>query len=166
MLQIFKIKTVNKNFPLQSLYRSHKNFALRAEEELKRAERYSEFLSLIIIDLKSLRKFVAKWTKKSYENQKDFFTDLERLIKKSVRETDVVSGFEDDKLGLLLSETPKQGADCLVKRLNESLRYFVSNSFKIPQEWQPCYEIVSFPEEKDGRERFLSYIQNDFISSQ
>jgi GGDEF domain-containing protein len=166
MLQIFKIKTVDKNFPLQRLYRSHRNFALRAEEELKRAERYSEFLSLIIIDLKSLKRFSAKGMSKHYKNQKDFFIDLERFIKKSVRETDIVSGFEDDKLGLLLSETPEAGADCLVKRLNESLNYLVSNSFEIPQEWQPCYEILSFPEKEDARERFLSYIQNNFISSQ
>ena len=127
-------------------------------------QRYSEFLSLIVVDLKSLKKFALSGKTKYYRNPEGFFIDLEKLIKNSVRETDIVSGFENDKLGLLLSETPEDGADCLVKRLDENLKCFVSNYFKVPHEWRPCYEIVSFPEKEDAREEFSSFVQNNFLS--
>ena len=49
---------LDRNTPFQEdldnlnyIFKSHKNFSLRAVQELKRAERYSEFISLILIDM-------------------------------------------------------------------------------------------------------------------
>ena len=36
---------------LEEIYKSHRLFGLQALKELKRAERYCEFLSLVILDL-------------------------------------------------------------------------------------------------------------------
>lgn len=155
-----------KGVPLKRLYRSHKNFGLRATEELRRAKRYSEFLSLILLDLKSLNGLV-----KNYKNPKKFFHDLEKFIRISVRETDIVSGLEDQRLALLLFETPKDGAFCLSKRLNQEIKYFIENSINGPksktsQNLKIKTKIVSFPEEDLGEKQFLNFVQNNFICQQ
>jgi hypothetical protein len=87
------------------------------------------------------------------------------MIRKSVRETDIVSGFEKNKLGLLLFETPLDGAYCLTKRLGERIKDFVSGSVKTPQRWQVPMEVVSFPEKESSEETFLSSIRNHFFLS-
>jgi hypothetical protein len=51
-----KVNTLGRD-----LYRPHQIFGLRAKEELKRAERYSDFLSLIVVDITSLIKFARKY---------------------------------------------------------------------------------------------------------
>ena len=139
-------------------YKRHRNFGLRAKQELKRAERYCEFLSLLVVDLSSLAKFAKGGAMKSYQRVETFFEELERLVKGSVRETDLVSGVEDQKLLLLLSETPKEGAKSLSKRLGERVKYFVSSTLKTPPGWQVPMNILSYPDRK-GKDKFLGFIQ-------
>jgi len=139
-------------------YKDHRSFALRAEHELKRAERYCEFLSLLIIDLSSLSKFAKRGALKSYRRMGVFLEELEGLVQKSVRETDLVSGIEDHKLLLLLSETPKEGARSLAKRLGERVKYYISNAVKTPPGWHVPMNIFSYPD-RGGKGRFLNFIQ-------
>lgn len=160
-----------KGVPLKRLYRSHKNFGLRATEELRRAKRYSEFLSLILLDLKSLNGLVKNSGIKNYKNPRNFFSGLEKFIRISVRETDIVSGLEDQRLALLLFETPKDGAFCLSKRLNQEIKYFIENSINGPkskasQNLKIKTKIVSFPDEDSGENQFLNFVQNNFICQQ
>ena len=143
---------------LVELHRSHKIFGLRTKQELKRAERYCEFLSLMMIDITSLTKFAQK-SSKFKRNLTGLQQNLENTIRKNVRETDIVSRFENNRLALLLSETSKEGANCVCKRLKEEIKTFASDSIKIPQSWEAPMEIVSFPDKEDGRERFLAFTQ-------
>jgi GGDEF domain-containing protein len=151
--------------PEQNLYRPHTIFGLRAREELKRAERYSDFLSLIVIDVTSLAKFARKHGLQKFAFPKELFENLEEMIRKSVRETDIISGLEKNKLGLLLFETPLEGANCLVKRLGERIKDFVSGSVRTPQGWQIPMEVASFPEKESSEKTFLSFVKNHFRSS-
>jgi hypothetical protein len=80
------------------------------------------------------------------------------LILKSVRETDLVSGVQDQRLLLLLSETPKEGAKSLAKRLGERVKYYISNAIKTPPGWQVPMNIFSYPDRK-GKDKFLGFIQ-------
>jgi len=143
---------------MDQFYKIHRNFGLRAKHELKRAERYCEFLSLLIIDLSSLSKFAKRGALKSYRRMEVLSQELEALILKSVRETDLVSGVQDHKLLLLLSETPKEGAKSLAKRLGERVKYYISNAIKTPPGWQIPMNIFSYPDRK-GKDKFLSFIQ-------
>jgi len=143
---------------IAEFHRSHKIFGLRAKQELKRAERYCEFLSLVIIDITSLSKFTEK-TNKITKKTQGLQRNLEDMVREGVRETDIVSQFENNRLALLLPETPKEGADCAYKRLKEEIKAFASSFFRIPQEWEAPAEIVSFPDKEDGRERFLAFAQ-------
>jgi GGDEF domain-containing protein len=143
---------------MDQFYKKHRNFGLRAKHELKRAERYCEFLSLLIVDLSSLSKFAKRGALKSYRRMEVLSQELEALILKSVRETDLVSGIEDHKLLLLLSETPKEGARSLAKRLEERVKHYVSNTLQTPPGWQIPMNIFSYPDRK-GKDKFLSFIQ-------
>ncbi len=143
---------------LVEFHRPHGIFGLRTNQELKRAERYCEFLSLVMIDIASLTRFPQK-VNKSRQDFCEIQQELENIIRKSVRETDVVSGFEDNRLALLLSETPREGANCLCDRLREGIKAFASNLIKVPHSWEVPVEIVSFPDKEDGRERFLAFTQ-------
>lgn len=143
---------------LVEFHRPHKIFGLRTQQELKRAERYCEFLSLVVIDITSLSKFAQK-KNKVLQNSKELEQDLENMIRKSVRETDIVSKFEKNRLALLLSETPKEGANCVCRRLEDEIRMFASSSLKVPQGWKTPTQIVSFPDKENGKERFLAFVQ-------
>ncbi|MCJ7507474.1 MAG: diguanylate cyclase [candidate division Zixibacteria bacterium] len=153
-----KEKKCEATNPLVEFHRPHKFFGLRTEQELKRAERYCEFLSLMVIDISSLSKFVQK---KNITEQrlKELEGNLESIVRKNVRETDIVSKFEKNRLALLLSETPKEGANCVCGRLEEEIRAYASDIFKTPQDWKAHIEIVSFPDKENGRERFLAFAQ-------
>lgn len=157
--------TLKSDTPERSLYRPHRIFGLRAREELKRAERYSDFLSLIVIDVTSLAKFARKYGLQNFAFPRELFKNLEEMIGKSVRETDIISGLEKNKLGLLLFETPLEGANCLAKRLGERIKDFVSGSVRTPQSWQISMEVASFPEKESSEKTFLSFVRSHFSSS-
>lgn len=150
------------NISEKNLYRPHQIFGLRAHEELKRAERYADFLSLVIIDITSLIKFARKYGVQDLVAPNELLGNLESMIRKSVRETDIISGFEKNRLGLLLFETPLDGANCLAKRLGERIKDFVSGSVKTPQLWQVPMEVASFPEKENSEKTFLSFVRNHF----
>lgn len=160
---VFQMKLKLKpNISEKDLYRPHQIFGLRAKEELKRAERYSDFLSLIVIDTTSLVKFARKYGTENFTVPKELLGNLESVIRKSVRETDIISGFEKNRLGLLLFETPLNGANCLAKRLGEKIKDFVSGTVKTPQHWQVPMEVISFPEKENSEETFLSFVRTHF----
>lgn len=141
--------------------RNHRNFGLWAKLELKRAERYCEFLSLLVLDFSSLSKFARMGAVRSYCRIETLLEDIEKRIcdrrSRIVRETDVVSGVANHRLLLLLPETPKEGAVVLAKRLKDDLKNIISSSLKTPPGWQLSMDILSYPDRK-GKERLMGFI--------
>jgi|SRR3972149_758004 len=153
----------NLNRSFEELFKSHRNFGLQALKELKRAERYCEFLSLVILDLASLAesrpKFLAKF---SPLQRGGYLKELREFISSSVRETDLVSGFEENRLGLLLAETPQEGAKSLAKRLEEGIRFFLREKLQLTSPVPLPLKIVSYPDKLKGKEEIHATIQ-EFI---
>jgi hypothetical protein len=90
-------------------------FLEKVDLELKRAERYSVFVSLVVFDLAFL--------------ESHFGADAGGLVRRlstdaarNVREIDVISVIDDNKLVLLLPETPRQGAEIAGRRVSELLK--------------------------------------------
>lgn len=90
-------------------------FLEKVDLELKRAERYSVFVSLVVFDLTFL--------------ESHFGADAGALVRRlsteasrNVREIDVISVIDDNKLVLLLPETPRQGAEIAGRRVSELLK--------------------------------------------
>lgn len=150
----FKEELDNLNY----IFKSHKNFSLRAVQELKRAERYSEFVSLILIDLE-------KWLGPLSKKQKEAFRsgnweqELYDLVKRETRQTDVISGLENDKMALLLTETSNEGAKLLAKRLTEEIALFLAAERKKLLDPKALMKIVSFPDKEKGKVKFLSVVK-------
>ena len=93
----------------------HSSFTEIVGSELKRAERYSIFVSLGVMDLSSARK-------DSNGASQDILSSLLQVVKKNIRDVDSVSYINGCKLGLLFPETPRQGAEKVVKRVAELVR--------------------------------------------
>jgi GGDEF domain-containing protein len=78
--------------------------------ELRRAERYSIFVSLGVMDLSSTRM-------DSNNTGQDDLLSLLQVVRKNIRDVDYASYISGSKLGLLFPETPRQGAETVVKRV-------------------------------------------------
>ncbi len=90
----------------------------RLEEEMKRAKRYSLFLSLVLINIKSLSKEIRK---NGVENLGEKLRHLGKFIQANMRDTDIISQFDQDIFALILPETNIEGANTLSERLKEQI---------------------------------------------
>lgn len=90
-------------------------FVDRVGVELKRAERYRIFISLIIFDLSFIESF-------SPDSGVSVKTELAETVGKHIRAIDDVSFLGPTKLGLLLPETTRQGAEIASRRIAELVR--------------------------------------------
>ena len=148
---------------LEEVFKSHHHFGLQALKELKRAERYCEFLSIVILDLAGTADSKTKpLSRLPSRKRSQHLSELRGFIGNSVRETDLVSGFEENRLGLLLAETPLEGAKILAKRLEEGIRYFFQERLQVAIPIQVPLKIISYPNKLKGREEIYSTIQ-EFI---
>jgi len=126
---------------LDKLYDSNDNFISRASQELKRAQRYLDFLSYLSIDMSHLNdtEFDAS------HSGNDFYRKLRRHIRTSVRQTDILSGFNNGKICILLLDTPGEGAMIVGNRLQDSIRYFLHEVINSPKNWKVEIKSNCFP---------------------
>ena len=124
------------------------DFGLRAQQELKRAERYACFLSLVDLNLDSLLctlKQKEKFKNGDYEAAQN---RIREFVCGSLRETDVVSGIDCNRMMILLAETPFEGASVFSKRLSDDLNEFISSTFDFSYQFDIHVEISSFPHDE------------------
>ncbi|MCP4685872.1 MAG: hypothetical protein GY867_10565 [bacterium] len=95
------------------------SFFSRAGIELHRAERYRVFVSLTVLDLDFVKQAAG-------DNFPAVMENLGGLVQSSVRACDFIAQIDDSRLGLLLPETSRQGAEIAVKRLCEVIRSHLS----------------------------------------
>ena len=112
--------------------------------ELKRAERYSVFVSLVVFDLSFLEEHFGPDTA-------SIISRLSQETRNNVREIDVVSVVDDDKLVLLLPETPRQGAEMAGRRVRELLRDRLSGEEDDLSERVIPLEMASYPDAAGAR---------------
>ena len=125
-------------------------FERRFAQELRRAERYCEFLSLVLIDASSVL------ADQSSQKKAKVLKSMGDLIEKTVRATDVLASLGKNRLALILTETPKEGAFRLAERLSEKIA-----GISLPEELGAFkgetinIGIASFPEDGNDREDLL-----------
>ena len=120
------------------------SFLSKVDLELKRAERYSVFVSLVVFDLTFVRDQFGP----------DAPGKVLRLFESTrakVREIDQVSVIDDYKLVLLLPETPRQGAEIAGRRVNELLRDMLSMEATETAERVIPMEMASYPDAAGAR---------------
>jgi GGDEF domain-containing protein len=89
------------------------------QNELKRARRYRVFLSMVVLDLRqaSVGEEAGNGSGK---------LDLTDLLAENVREIDCVADLSERVVGVLLPETPRQGAEIVGRRMTELVRSHLS----------------------------------------
>ncbi len=143
---------------LDDFFRSFKHFGLRARQELTRAERYCEYLSCLTITMTSSGRISEAAEILNYHNQQEMLEGLRRVIKRSIRQTDVASGFDENRIALLLVETPRNGAKALSNRLQENIQNFLLSNVASEEDWKVSFTIVSFPDNVNTKEDFLGQL--------
>lgn len=117
----------------------HQVFFEQAEVELKRAERYRVFVSLVVLDISAIgrlddaeRTLVAG--------------DIENLVKSSIRGCDYFSICGRGCLMALFPETSRQGAETAGRRLGEKIRSKISELTQHRIDEVVPLEMASYPD--------------------
>ncbi len=115
------------------------SFISRAGIELHRAERYRVFVSLTVLDIGFARQAAG-------ERFPVVMEKLGELVQSSIRACDYIAQLDDSRLGLLLPETSRQGAEIAVKRLCEVIRSRLSEAINEEITEVIPVEIASYPD--------------------
>ncbi len=127
------------------------SFARVLDLELKRAERYRIFISMIVFDLSLVKEVTNGGTESVIDGTVE-------LIRKNIREIDNVIAMSGCRVGLLFPETPRQGAEIVSKRLTELIRTYISGLVKSDLGELIPLEMVSYPDAA-GAKSMSSYLE-------
>ena len=94
----------------------------RIDEEIKRAERYQHFLSLVVIHFDSNFNLSKKTQKK---DSLQVTQKLSSLLKDRMRRMDVAFRYDDNKFFVLLPETDSEGGQLVANRLKNDFEEFL-----------------------------------------
>ena len=115
------------------------SFFKRVDLELKRAERYRLFVSLIVLDLSFVRSL-------NRDQSPQLLGDLLQVVRENVRVIDNVSALADHRVALLLPETSRQGAEIAARRLSELIRSSLTQQTSGKIDDTIPLEMISFPD--------------------
>ncbi len=108
-------------------------FLDKIEVEMQRAKRYRIFLSMVVFDLSSLNQGLTMKT-------------LLEIVRAKIRAVDDAALLGVKKLGILLPETTRQGAEMAAKRLSQVVREsFSQQADKKSSDLIPV-EMASYPD--------------------
>ncbi len=130
---------------LDEVYNSKDYFLARVDQELKRAQRYLNFLSYIDIDTTRLQK---SGEVEFLIQDSEFYKKIKKHIRNCVRQTDIISGFNNGKICLLLVDTSRKGAEVVKERLRQSIKYFLHEIVSSPLNWRIAIKSESFPDDE------------------
>jgi GGDEF domain-containing protein len=142
-------------FDMERLYNDPSTFRARALEEIRRARRYATFVSLVSLDLSHID---AVKDMENYDNFDEFISSFRKLIKNSIRDTDLLSISNRRRILILLVDTPKEGASALAKRLKKTLKYFMANNTRSPLNWRIPMHEYCFPAPNGSNMSILGFL--------
>jgi len=122
-----------------------------ANRELKRAERYRSFLSLVVFNLSGFLSTVGQRKINSPDEINRFLAGLVERVVEGARESDLVSTLDNARLALLLPETDDEAAAVAAGRFQTLISEYLGAlagtgfNFEVPP------EITSFPGRSDQR---------------
>jgi GGDEF domain-containing protein len=114
-------------------------FIDRVGIELKRAERYRIFVSVLILDVGA----VAQTTSSKAPSVMD---DLVGIIRKHIRAIDNISVLDPYRVAVLLPETARQGAEIASRRITELIRNNLSDDNGRRFDQVIPLEMASYPD--------------------
>ncbi|MBJ6761714.1 diguanylate cyclase [Myxococcaceae bacterium JPH2] len=97
---------------------NHRYFQERVREEFRRAQRYDDALSLILLDLDH---FKAVNDRYGHGTGDDVLREVAAALQRSVRETDLVARYGGEEFAVLLPRTHVTGALTVAERVRQEL---------------------------------------------
>lgn len=110
-------------------------FWKRLDEEISRAQRHRQFLSLLLIDA---------------EDYSEGLPYLASSLRKALRKIDIVSRLKKDQIGIALLETAESDVESVIRRIRDSLK----DSEKVR------IGVASYPSDADGHRALLEVARN------
>ena len=121
-----------------------KPFVERVGRELQRAERYRIFVSLIVLDLNTLKT-------NSGECETADSAKLIDLVNGNTRTVDYAALIDTGKVAVLLPETPRQGAEVAGRRVVELIRTKFPKATSDSGDFVIPLQMASFPDAAGAR---------------
>lgn len=128
-----------------------KKFRDLALLELKRAERYRNFLSLLILNLSEFLATAGRRKIDSPQKARQFITQAINRIKHGARETDIISAIGNSRLVLLLPETDQDGAAVAADRFRDLVSELMSEILDSDYDFKIPLEVTCFPGHHEKR---------------
>ncbi len=119
--------------------RTSQSFLTAADIELKRAERYRIFVSLLVLDLSFLPKVLG-------DKAEEAIAALTQLARDRVRCTDSVTLMDTGRVCLLFPETPRQSAMAASRRITDLMRQALTEKLGRNMDMMIPAEITSYPD--------------------
>jgi GGDEF domain-containing protein len=121
-----------------------KFFFEQAQVELKRAERYRVFVSLVVLDVSSAKKIHDA-------SLGEIISNIENMVRGHIRGCDYVSFCGETCLMALFPETSRQGAEIAGRRLSDAVRARVQELSGGQIDEVVPLEMASFPDAAGAR---------------
>ena len=114
-------------------------FIDRVDVELKRAQRYQIFISLLVYDLSFLQNL-------DIDDYDQLHKDILGLVAQKIRAIDDVTLLDSSKIAFLLPETNRQGAEIASRRISSVLKEYFSEGKNKEIEDVITPEMSSYPD--------------------
>lgn len=122
-----------------------------ANRELKRAERYRSFLSLVVFNLSGFLSTVGQRKINSPDEIDRFLAGLVERVVEGARESDLVSALDNARLVLLLPETDDEAAAVAAGRFQTLISEYLGALAGTDYRFEVPLEVISFPGRSDQR---------------
>ncbi|MDH4185121.1 MAG: sensor domain-containing diguanylate cyclase [Nitrospinota bacterium] len=119
---------------LTKLY-NHRYFARAMEREVRRCQRYSSQMAVLMVDVDHFKNFNDSY---GHVRGNVILTTLADILKRSARDTDVVARWGGEEFAMILTETPREKAEMVSKRIRKE----VEETYFPGEEKQPMGKLT------------------------
>jgi diguanylate cyclase (GGDEF)-like protein len=132
---------------------NHRYFQMRLSNELKRAQRYSLPLSLLMLDIDHFKAINDRYGHAAGDM---ILAEVARLVVQALRETDIVARYGGEELSVILTQTSLLDAERTAERLRRTIaEHAFSTPDGVPLAVSVSVGVAAFPDHAAERDSLL-----------